>query len=240
MTPAPPPTSTRLLRAAEHAQLDRHRARLLKAREELRAELEGVERGLAEVDERRRLLDRLAPAHHPTAPTATSTRDDRAAHDPVTPTGNLGGGETRELRGPAIRTEAVRLLLADPAVPEALHYRHWFQRLLDAGFTVAGKDAEAVFLTQLTRSPVLRKSTQAGVYELDRQAPARLRHELDDLQRQLRALTAPTTGGVDLAAVRARRTTLSKQISRAEKALEEALDLLHAPTDDVGVLRAAG
>jgi hypothetical protein len=121
-----------------------------------------------------------------------------------------------------------------------LHYRQWFQRLLDAGFTVAGKDAEAVFLTQLTRSPVLRKSTQAGVYELDRQAPARLRHELDDLQRQLRALTAPTTGGVDLAAVRARRTTLSKQISRAEKAFEEALDLLGPPIDGVSVLRVAG
>ncbi len=246
MTPAPPPTSMRLLRAAaaEHAQLDRHRARLLKAREELRAELERVERGLAEVDERRRLLDRLAPAHHPTAPTATSARDERAAngapHDPVAPTRNGGGGETRELRGPAIRTEAVRLLLADPAVPEALHYRDWFQRLLDAGFTVAGKDTEAVFLTQLTRSPVLRKSTQAGVYELDRQAPARLRRELDDLQRQLRALTGPTTDAADLAAVRARRTTLSKQISRAEKALEEALDLLRAPTDDVAVLRAAG
>jgi hypothetical protein len=76
--------------------------------------------------------------------------------------------------------------------------------------------------------------------ELDRQAPARLRRELDDLQRQQRALTAPTTGAADLAAVRARRTSLSKQISRAEKALEEALDLLRAPTDDVAVLRAAG
>jgi hypothetical protein len=173
----------RLLRAAaaEQAQLDRHRARLLQAREELHAELERVERGLAEVDERHRLLDRLAPAPSPTAPTTASASGERgptsAARSTVTV---AGGGSGEELRGPAIRAEAVRLLLADPAAPEALHYRDWFQRLRDAGFTVAGKDPEAVFLTQLTRSPVLRKSTQAGVYELDRHAPARLRRELDD------------------------------------------------------------
>jgi hypothetical protein len=245
MTPAAPPPSARLRRAAaaEQEQLDRHRARLLQARAHLHAELERVERGLAEVDERRRLLERLAPAPSPTAPTATRVSDgrcERAANDPVVPAGRVGGGDPHELRGPAIRSEAVRLLLADPTSPEALHYRDWFGRLLDAGFTVAGKDPEAVFLTQLTRSPVLRKSTQAGVYELDRHAPQRLQHELDDLQTQLRALTAPTTGAADLAAVRARRTTLGKQISRAEKALEEALDLLGPPIDGGVVLRAAG
>jgi hypothetical protein len=233
----------RLLRAAaaEQAQLDRHRARLLQAREELHAELERVERGLAEVDERHRLLDRLAPAPSPTAPTTASASGERgptsAARSTVTA---AGGGSGEELRGPAIRAEAVRLMLADAAAPEALHYREWFQRLLDAGFTVAGKDPEAVFLTQLTRSPVLRKSTQAGVYELDRHAPARLRRELDDLQGRLRALTAPTTGAADLAAVRSQRTSLSRQISRAEKALEEALALLGPPSDGVAVLRAAG
>ena len=52
--------------------------------------------------------------------------------------------------------------------------------------TVAGKDPLAVFLTQLSRSPAVRKGAQPGVYELDRQAPARLRATLDDLHEQLR------------------------------------------------------
>ena len=60
--PAPPP-STRLLRAAaaEREQLERHRSQLLGTRESLRAELDRIEDGLREVEERHRLLDRLAP-----------------------------------------------------------------------------------------------------------------------------------------------------------------------------------
>ena len=44
-----------------------------------------------------------------------------------------------------------------------------------AGHEIAGKDPLAVFLTQLSRSPVIRKGTRAGVYELDPTAPQRLR-----------------------------------------------------------------
>jgi hypothetical protein len=248
MTPAALPTSMRLLRAAEaeHAQLDRHRGRLLQARERLRAELEQVERDLAEVDERRRLLERLVPPPCQTAGSATTDTDARSEgplggvrdglRSSAREAGAAGG---RELRGPEIRAAAVRLLLADPAGPEALHYRDWFERLVGAGFSVAGKDPQAVFLTQLTRSPLVRKSTQAGVYQLDRNAPERLRRRLDDLQREMRELTAPTfvTGATDLAAVRAQRVALGKDISRVEKALEEALQLLGKT--GVTVVRAA-
>jgi hypothetical protein len=250
MTPAAPPTSMRLLRAAEaeHAQLDRHRGRLLQARERLRAELEHIERDLAELDERQRLLERLAPPPCQTTDSATTDTGARAESppsgvrdDPRTSAREAGPAGKRELRGPEIRAAAVRLLLADPAAPEALHYRDWFQRLVHAGFSVAGKDAQAVFLTQLTRSPVVRKSTQAGVYQLDRNAPKRLRRRLDDLQRELRELTVPTfvTGASDLAAVRAQRVALGKDISRVEKALEEALPLLGETGDDVAAVRAA-
>jgi hypothetical protein len=160
--------------------------------------------------------------------------------DPGTSRRDAGAAGGRELRGPEIRAAAVRLLLADPAGAEALHYRDWFQRLADAGFSVRGKDPQAVFLTQLTRSPLIRKSTQAGVYQLDRNAPERLRRRLDDLQREMRELTAPTfvSGATDLAAVRAQRVALGKDISRVEKALEEALQLLGETGDGVAVVRA--
>jgi hypothetical protein len=119
-----------------------------------------------------------------------------------------------------------------------LHYRDWYERLLDAGFTVAGKDPQAVFSTQLTRSPVVRKSTQGGIYGLDRHAPQRLRREHEALQGRLRELTAPAAD--DLAAIRARRAALTREISRAEKALAEALELVDDRPGGIHVLRAAG
>jgi hypothetical protein len=46
-----------------------------------------------------------------------------------------------------------------------------------------------VFLTQVSRSPVVAKTLEAGVYELDRAAPVRLRREIATLQDELRRLT---------------------------------------------------
>jgi hypothetical protein len=223
MTPAAPPPSSRLLRAAaaERDELARHRDRLLRAREDLRAELERTERGLADVEERTRLLDRLAPAP---AAVASSDGDGTAALGSVGVGGQVGGA--RELRGPAIREAAVRLVAGDARRPEALHYREWFALLEEAGHRVAGKDPLAVFLTQLSRSPVVRKATQAGVYELDRGAPARLRARLDGLHEQLRALASTRTPTADLATVRARRAELTAEVGHVEKALEEAVRLL--------------
>ena len=190
--------SDRLVRAvtAERAALDRERERLQAEAADLRAALARIERGMADIDAQCGLLDRLAP---PAAP-APPPEEPRAG-----------------LRGPAIREAAVRALVADGR--EALHYREWFELL---GHEVAGKDPLAVFLTQLSRSPAVRKGARAGVYELDRGAPARLTAALDDLHEQLRALTT----GTDLGAIRARRAQLTAEIGRTEKALEEVVRVL--------------
>lgn len=219
MTPTAPPTSTRLLRAAEaeRAELDRHRQRLERERARLRTELDRIEAGLADMHERERLLERLAPRREDEA--TLEPVSIAASHDEATPDG------TAVLRGPAIRETAVRMLVEDDDT-EALHYREWFERLRAAGFAVAGKDSLAVFLTQLSRSPAVRKSTQAGVYELDRGAPGRLRLRLDELHEELRRLTAATGATIGLAAIRARREELNSQIGQTEKALEEASALL--------------
>lgn len=230
MTPAAPPPSARLLRAAqaERADLARHRARLEAEREHLHAELQRIEAGLADVRERERLLQRLAqrpadedvkiavaagPATSAPAEIAAAARSADGAIDPTL------------LRGPAIRETAVQLLV-DEGDADALHYREWYERVRAAGYAVAGKDPLAVFLTQLSRSPALRKSTQAGIYELDRSAPARLRRRLEELHEELRALTATPGASADLAAVRARRDDLNSEIGQTEKALEEASRLL--------------
>jgi hypothetical protein len=229
MVPSTPSPSARLLRAAaaEREDLARHRDRLVTAREQLRDELARIDASLHEIDERARLLDRLAapeatarPGERPTAVARAAGVDAAAGHD------RAAGRAAPKLRGPAIRRAAVEALLALPERPEALHYREWYASLRDAGFEVAGKDPLAVFLTQISRSPVIRKSTQPGVYELDTGAAHRLRDRLDRLQADLRALSATPSAATDLAAVRSRRAQIHAEIGHVEKALVEAEELL--------------
>jgi hypothetical protein len=218
MVPSPPTPSARLVRAAaaERADLAHHRERLLAERDRLRATLDGVEASLRELDERDALLDRLAgPAVAPASAPAPA----RAGGMP--------------LRGPAIRRVAIEVLRARPDRPQALHYRDWFEALRAAGYAVAGKDPLAVFLTQLSRSPVVRRGTQSGVYELDPTAPRRLRERLDALHAELRGLTAAPSATADLTAIRARRAALTAEITRVEKALEEAETVLGAAAEPV-------
>jgi hypothetical protein len=214
MVPPTPTPSARLVRAAaaERADLARHRERLLAERDRLRATLEGVEASLRELDERDALLDRLAGP-------AVAAAAGAAAPAPA-------GGTP--LRGPAIRRVAIEVLRTRPDRPQALHYRDWFDALRAAGYAVAGKDPLAVFLTQLSRSPVVRRGTQSGVYELDTTAPRRLRERLDALHAELRGLTAAPSATADLTAIRARRAALTAEITRVEKALEEAEAVLGA------------
>jgi hypothetical protein len=259
MVPPTPTPSARLVRAAaaERADVARHRERLLGARERLRAELAGIEAALRDLDERDALLDRLAgpPPAAVRAATADAAGGGPAAAravpapDAAQPAGGgrlarLGGeagaggarglgarGEATVLRGPAIRRAAVEVLRALPERPQALHYRAWFDAVRAAGFEVAGKDPLAVFLTQLSRSPVVRRGTQSGVYALDPEAPHRLRGRLDALHADLRGLTAAPAATADLTAIRARRAAITTQITQVEKALEEAEAVL-APGDD--------
>jgi chaperonin cofactor prefoldin len=205
---------------AEREQLARHRRELMEARESLSAELERIEGSLEELAERETLLDRLTgPTTARSEPANELERLARRAAD--------DDESVTVLRGPAIRREAVRVLLAHPDHPEALHYRDWFSLVQDDGFRVAGKDPLATFLTQLSRSPAVRKSTQAGVYELDRGALRRLRRRRDELHEELRALTATPGHGTEVSVLRTRRTELNAELGRVEKALEE-VELLFA------------
>jgi hypothetical protein len=232
MTPATPPPSSRLVRAAaaERTELDRHHGRLVRAREGLREELARIDRGLAEVDERRRLLDQLAPSAEPGALPEVV---DPARRGPMEPEPATPG-----LRGPAIRETAVRVLREQHPRVEAMHYRSWFELLQQEGYTIVGKDPLAVFLTQLSRSPVVRRGTQAGVYALDLEAPARLRRELDALHDEVRGVTVTPTSAADLAASRARRAELNVQIGQVEKALVEASGVLGADVSDPSLVAA--
>lgn len=237
MTPTSPKTSSRLRRAAtaERTELDRHRERLLNHRERLRAELDQTEQSLVEVDERVALLNRIAPLEE--LPMETIDGRDQSESTSETPVAELPVAEV--LRGTAIRETAVRLLAKSQDAAHPVHYKRLYELLIESGFSVAGKDPLATFLTQLGRSPVMRKTTQAGVYELDRDSPERLRSELSLLQAELRAVTGNPAPTHDLAEIRQRRETVLSEVTQIERALEEAARILGETRSDWASVRGA-
>lgn len=229
-----PNPSSRLVRAAaaEQTAVTRHRARLIEQREDLLRELRGVDDALAAADERLVVLGQLAATPGQGA-TAASDGDEpsRISERDADAPGTISISRDH-LRGPAIREVAVRVLLAEPSQIEAIHYRRWYELVTDAGYAVVGKDPLAVFLTQVTRSPLVRKATEPGVYEIDRQARLRIRQRLEKLQLELREVSLNSQSPTDLGAVRARRHELDIAISHQERALEEAGRVLdtHPPS----------
>lgn len=208
----PSQPSRRLLAAAEaeRAGIERQRQQLAAHRRTLRAQIDDLDAQLAELAERALLIDRLSGAGTRSQDQPTAVAERSVSQDKVV------------LRGPAIRQTAVKVLRAGPRHPQALHYRDWFALLDECGYSVAGKDPLAVFLTQLSRSPVVRRGTQSGVYELDLDAVDRLRHQLIQRQQHLRTLTSAASSTTDLSGIRTQRTSLTQEIDKLEKALEEA------------------
>ena len=206
------PTASRLVRAAaaERMALLRERERLTRRRDGMAGQLATLERQLADVAERVELIDRLAP---------------EAANVHPLPARDDGAG----LRGAAIRQAAIDVVLAREGDPAPIHYKEWFGLLEQAGHRVAGKDPLAVFLTQISRSPVIRRSSQAGVYELVLDAPERLRARLDRLH----------AGLAEHAGDRAERDRLLGDIAATERALDEARRTL-PDREAAAATRAAG
>jgi hypothetical protein len=220
--------SRRLARAAaaERADLARARDRLRARRDTVRKELEELERQLVELDVRESLLERLAPADE-SEPAGAQVRELRPVVGHV-------------LRGTAIRETAVRLLAGRPEGRRPIHYRDWLAVVEGAGYAVAGKDPLATFLTQVSRSPVVVKTTRAGVYELDHHAPERLRRRISELQSELRRLASAPPEAGELAEGRERRQSLMTKLGRAERALEEATRSLSPAADRTAVAAAGG
>jgi hypothetical protein len=85
------------------------------------------------------------------------------------------------LRGARIRETAVRVLAGNNQPDAPVHYRDWFELLTAQGFMPTGKDPLATFLTQVGRSPLVQRTTTAGMYVLDLEFPQRARTQLAQL-----------------------------------------------------------
>ncbi|ADB51458.1 hypothetical protein [Conexibacter woesei] len=212
-------TSSRLTRAAgaERMALLRERDKLTRRRDATAAQLAAIEEQLSDVEERLELIDRLVP---------------EAANVHPLPARGVESGDG--LKGAAIRQAAIDVLLARPGGAEPIHYKTWFHELETAGHHVAGKDPLAVFLTQISRSPVVRRTSRSGVYELDFDAPANLRARLERLHARLSEQSHAPGSAAD----RVERDRVVAEIAIAERALDEAEGALPARGD--GRERAAG
>jgi hypothetical protein len=106
-------------------------------------------------------------------------------------------------------------------VNEPIHYRAWYELLLEEGVTATGKDPLATFLTQITRSPVVaRVAGASGIYQLDPHgAYEHARVELADANRAL-TLTREQSG--------AGEERLSRARARLDQAKQQLNAVLHA------------
>lgn len=202
--------------AAERERIARELARLRARERELQAELATLDGARTELERQLDVLDQFSGDPDAAPPVA-----DRPRLRAVTEAQTASVGTP--LRGAQIREIAVRVL-ADAAPPGApVHYRDWFQLLAARGFTPAGKDPLATFLTQIGRSPLVQRSTSSGIYALDLEFPDRARARLAQLTAQLSDSQelAPDATVQDIAAARERRDQLTAEIHDVERQLEE-------------------
>jgi hypothetical protein len=72
-----------------------------------------------------------------------------------------------ELRGERLREVALEVLQRLAASGDPVHYRIWFETLVESGFRVSGRDPLATFLTQITRmGEVESVGRRSGLYRL--------------------------------------------------------------------------
>jgi hypothetical protein len=74
---------------------------------------------------------------------------------------------SEELRGERLREVALEVLCRLSSSGEAVHYRVWFDSVVDSGYRVSGRDPLATFLTQVTRIDRVEKiGHRSGLYRL--------------------------------------------------------------------------
>jgi hypothetical protein len=72
-----------------------------------------------------------------------------------------------ELRGQKLQEIAVEILRQKKGAGVAVHYREWFEMLIQAGMEIAGRDPLSTFLTQVGRAPEIESvKPRSGLYRL--------------------------------------------------------------------------
>lgn len=207
--------------AAERERVERELTRLSAREAELAAELAAIRAAHDDLEHQRDVLNHFVHADQPARSPGTPGRRLRAVPDAdIQPTNGV-----TVLRGARIREAAVRVLAANADAEVPVHYRDWFQLLTAQGFMPAGKDPLATFLTQVGRSPVVKRSTASGMYVLDLNFAQRARERLAQLAAQASEVQdlSPSPTVEEIATARERRAQLAAEMRETERQLEEAL-----------------
>jgi hypothetical protein len=204
--------SQRFTRAAraERTRLGRRRSQISSRREDLQSRLDELDKQLEAIDAEIDALDALAP--------------DSEQNDEIALVKSAAEPGPRVLKGAEIRSVAIPRLLSEQGTAP-IHYREWFALLTREGYAVAGKRPDAVFLNQVSRSPLVRASTQAGYYLVDLGAVEALRGQLIRQQAELAALAsrAPSEVGQAFDRHRADQRELTTALARTQRELDEAV-----------------
>lgn len=212
-------TSRRFVRAAqaEHERLVRQEARLTARKEKTENDLKSLEEKLEGIQ---RQIDHLKGFAPPESATPVEIAPPTAVEQDCA---------LKTLSGSSIREVAVPLLLRDHG-QSPIHYRQWFELLREHGYDVSGKRPDAVFLNQVTRSPLVRATTTSGYYLLDPSAIDRLQEDIRKARNQMASYPLPDNPG-DLDSYRATQREIKAAISKGERELEEALTALRSIPD---------
>jgi hypothetical protein len=213
----PPHRSQRFTQAAtnERNRLVRKRAQLSQKREDLQKRLDALDKELETVDQEIIVLEGLALG-------GTGT------HRPAAAQQIAGVDGSTTISGGAIRTLAVPVLLRERG-PGPIHYAEWAALLRTEGYQVAGKRPDAVFLNQVTRSPLVRATTKAGYYELDLDAPQHLEDRLRQQKTKLATLMIENPKDADeFERYREAQRELQTAIARTEREIAEARTALQS------------
>jgi hypothetical protein len=209
----PIPPSRRLSSAvsAERERLTRELERRRARTRTLALELVQEEEAASALAARIRLLDEL------TGGVSQAEPDVRPQPRVAVPTRGV-------LRGARIRQVAVELLAASEWRDQPVQYADWFRLVESAGYAIAGRDPQAAFLTQITRSPVVRRFDRPGTYQLDHKALDVLKEEAAGLRDELAQLPAvDIAGSTDQSReLRDQRGRLTAALARVEARVEEA------------------
>lgn len=190
------------------------REKLSQRKSALVEELEEIEAGLEAVEIQEERL-RAAGANAPASEVAT-----------------IHPRSEKVLKGAEIREAAARTVFLSHGAGKSFHYREWLSLLLEDGYEIVGQDPAATLLTNLNRSPVVRRAGQPGEYEVDPDALDRLQTSLAEIEAELRDITEVLADPRrDELKLREHRAQLASEARRLESLIAEGERVLAAPED---------
>ena len=229
--PYKPSKRIRSAAATERKRVDREIARVDRRERDLLDRLADIQETRAGLELERDALSHFADADKTTAAASPSG----APHLRAVPDAGA------RLRGPRIREQAIRVLVAARHGDCPIHYRDWYEMLVAAGYVATGEKPLATFLTQIRRSPLVNATDTKGVYVVDLEVLPRNRARLGTLTAQLQAYRIPQNASADaLRTAREGRDALVADIRRLERDIDEIERSMNpAAPQDVGALSAA-